>query len=579
MLRADAEGYTVFVNDRLARMLGRRSEDMVGRLVFSFVAPESEEAGRRFFKANLEGETATFDLLLMSSAGERVTARMRTSPIYGDSGECVGALAMVQDVGSSRSAEERLRYAEQRLRAHANNSPLGYVEWDGEFRVTGWSEQAERMFGWRADEVIGKHFGEWTFVHEADAERVSETVRRLQDGEESRNISANRNYNKWGQTLHCEWFNSCLYDADGEPASYLSFVQDVTDRKRAEESQRQSEALYRMLADYSGDMLSLHAPDGSYLYVSPASVRLLGRTPEEMVGMSPYELFHPEDAERIRVVHDRLLRDKGQLEIRFRIRRRDGRYVWFESNTRATRDPETGGVTQLITVSRDVTARHEAERRQAWMMRELDHRVRNNLSAIMSLMESTAESSESVEEFRNAFSGRLHALNRTHTLLSQSDWDGASLELLAHETLGAYADADAQSKVMAIEGPHVSLPSNAAGPLAMALHELATNAAKYGALSHNGGRVSVRWGVDRSGGGEVLKLEWCETGGPAVAEPTRRGFGMELIEGAVEYELGGRVEMRFEPRGLCCVMEADLAPLRARDEEERAAREAGGLDG
>lgn len=567
--RADERGWTVFVNDRLARMLGRSAAEMTGRPIWDFVAPEWREEGQKHFAANLEGQAREFEIGLLARSGEVVWSRLRTQPVFTDGGRCAGGLAMVTDVGERRSTEERLRYAEQRLRAHADNSPLAYVEWDGQFRVLSWSSQAERMFGWKADEVLGRHFHEWRFVHEDDEHRVAETVRRLQVGDEPRNISSNRNYNKWGQTLHCEWYNSCLYDGQRNPTSFLSFVQDVTDRRRAEQAQRESEALHRMLAEHSGDMFTLHAPDGRYLYVSPVSRRLLGRSPEEMLGMNPYELFHPDEEAMIRLEHVRLLRERDHGELRYRIRHADGRYVWLESNTRAITDPDTGEVTQLITVSRDVTARHEAERQQAWMMRELDHRVRNNLTAIISLMEQTADASGGFEDFRASFAGRLRALERTHTLLAQTKWEGMSLAQLAHQTLAAYSDPDAMSEVVEIEGPDLTLPAGAAPPLCMALHELATNAAKYGALSKSGGRVSLRWSVERSDGEEALRMEWRERGGPAVREPSRRGYGMDLIEGAIGYELGGRLDLRFEPEGLVCEIDVDLEPLRERERQAR----------
>jgi two-component sensor histidine kinase len=175
---------------------------------------------------------------------------------------------------------------------------------------------------------------------------------------------------------------------------------------------------------------------------------------------------------------------------------------------------------------------------------EVDHRAKNALATIQAIIRLTK--ADSVEAYVAALSGRVHALARAHTLLANSRWSGADLRRLAEEELGAYAHAAR----VAVTGPTVLLPPSSAQALGMALHELATNAAKHGALSKEAGRVSVEWGWEQ----DRLVIRWTESGGPAVAEPTRRGFGSGLITTMITGQLGGDVAMDWRRDGLACTL-------------------------
>jgi two-component system CheB/CheR fusion protein len=194
------------------------------------------------------------------------------------------------------------------------------------------------------------------------------------------------------------------------------------------------------------------------------------------------------------------------------------------------------------------------------MMAELDHRVKNNLATVISILEQTSRTARSQQEFHQAFLGRLQALARMHKALSRTHWEGVGLRELVSQTLEPY-QSDPPGRVQII-GDDVLLPARAASPMAMALHELATNAVKYGAFSVSHGRVRVEWSVATDADGvRHLSLTWQELNGPAVRLPETPGFGTELIQGGIAYELHGDARIEFGPEGVRCSMIIPLAKV------------------
>jgi two-component system CheB/CheR fusion protein len=190
------------------------------------------------------------------------------------------------------------------------------------------------------------------------------------------------------------------------------------------------------------------------------------------------------------------------------------------------------------------------------MISELDHRVKNNLAAVITLAEQTARAAETIPDFTAKFMGRIRALARMHGALAHMRWEGVGLRQLTQQTIEIY-HSDRGCRVE-MSGPDVTLPATAATPVAMTIHELATNAAKYGVLSADGGTLEVLWDVEARDSNQWLRLKWKERGGPAVRPPDRRGFGIELIEGGIAHELRGVVRLSFEPEGVVCDLQIPL---------------------
>jgi two-component sensor histidine kinase len=207
-----------------------------------------------------------------------------------------------------------------------------------------------------------------------------------------------------------------------------------------------------------------------------------------------------------------------------------------------------GAVSGIFVQGSDVTDQVRGEEQQQLLIRELHHRVKNTLATVQAILGSTARSSLSIADFHEAFSGRLMALAKTHSILTDNDRQVVTvLELLQLE-LEPYDDASGRRVKLA--GPDIGLPVKLAVPVGMAIHELTTNAAKYGALSDLGGVLSVTWQIEGAGAERSLRLEWVEANGPPVSPPTREGFGSRLLNKALATQAGAKVEMKFALEGL-----------------------------
>ncbi|TJV11496.1 MAG: PAS domain S-box protein, partial [Mesorhizobium sp.] len=219
---------------------------------------------------------------------------------------------------------------------------------------------------------------------------------------------------------------------------------------------------------------------------------------------------------------------------------------------------ESGRVRGAIAALVDVSNHKEAERAQERLLHELQHRVKNILATITALTSRMIRSSSSMGEFATSFHERLHAMARTHEVLSSHNWGDADLEQLLRATFSPYNSTERQNLVL--HGPPFHLDAATAAALGMVFFELASNAAKYGALSVETGRIEVSWNVVKPG---MLSISWKELGGPAVEEPSRRNFGTTFIQQSLEYELRGSVELNFRPTGLECLLEIPLARTEA----------------
>ena len=203
----------------------------------------------------------------------------------------------------------------------------------------------------------------------------------------------------------------------------------------------------------------------------------------------------------------------------------------------------------VVRVVQDISERKAAEQRQKLLIDELNHRVKNTLATVQSLASQTARSAHTPAAFREGFEGRLIALSKAHDQLTIHHWESADLRELLSGSLAPYAGADR----VVLRGEDVVLRPRAVLTLAMAVHELTTNAAKYGALSVPGGRIEIHWRPVRAENGHLmLRIDWTEQGGPPVATPKQRGFGSKLIEGSIAAELGGSARLAFAPEGLGC---------------------------
>lgn len=289
--------------------------------------------------------------------------------------------------------------------------------------------------------------------------------------------------------------------------------------------------------------------EADQIFLSPRVKELTGIHQDSVAGEGgefSFRFVHPDDVDRVRAEVTDQLQATGSYTVEYRaVRPTDNSVRWMRGAGVVTTAPD--GDQRLIGVLQDITARQQDEEHRAALLAELDHRVKNVLAAVQALATQSARKTTSLESFLKTFGGRLKTMASAHELLTATRWRGAAIGDIAAAELGGLAPGQARW-----EGPQILLTPRAANALSLALHELATNAVLFGALSVESGKVQVRWRA-REGGGFLL--DWTESGGPSVSPPARKGFGLTLLEQVTARELGGEVRVDFRREGVRASME------------------------
>ena len=315
------------------------------------------------------------------------------------------------------------------------------------------------------------------------------------------------------------------------------------------------DARYRAIVDTAVDAIVVIDEVGRVEAFNPAAERLFGYSAGEMIGRNinilmpePYHGEHDDYLRRYRDTGERRIIGIGR-EVSGQ--RRDGATFPLELSIAEWRDGDKRFFTGVM---RDVTARKRAEELQRLLVNELNHRVKNTLATVQSVAGQTLRNADDLQGARDALTIRLLALSRAHDILTRESWDGADLGDIVASVTSSHGEA----RRFVVDGVVVRLAPKAALALSMALHELMTNAAKYGALSNEVGRVILTWRRIKGEEGERLRLTWEEIDGPTVSTPSRQGFGSRLITGGLARELGGEVTLTYPPGGVVCEIDAQL---------------------
>jgi PAS domain S-box-containing protein len=354
------------------------------------------------------------------------------------------------------------------------------------------------------------------------------------------------------------WIDVTLYPSE---KGITVFFRDVTDTKKNEERLADSERQFRELANSMPQMVWKSDRGGNRYWFNQRWYQYTGLTASKARGWGWLKACHPDDVESLKSQLRESFIGKTSWEVTYRIRDTHNNYRWFLVRAVPVLDAKHQVVRWLGTDT-DVTAEIKDKEHQQLLLHELNHRVKNTLAIIQSIARQTTGDTPS--DFRLLFENRLLALSKTHDLLTDSDWASAPLRELICKELAPYVYVDTEVRKYVLEGPDVKLKPQVVVPLGMAIHELATNAAKYGALTNPEGVVNITWALVDSN----IVITWRESGGPIVRAPSRKGFGTRLLQHSFRGDFGGAVRTTYEPTGIVCVMEIPAAHI-VDDQDER----------
>ncbi len=421
---------------------------------------------------------------------------------------------------------------------------------DNAGKVISWNIGAERLTGYSEKEILGGD-GDVIFTSEDRAggapQRERSTASLNGRSEDERWHQRKDGSRFWGSGLLMR-----LQTGDG----FVKIMRDRTAQHTSELELKESEARFRMLATSIPQLVFRSLEDGARSWGSPQWEIYAGLSDAESRGFGWLAAVHPDDRE---VTRSRWqdAQDSGEYYIEHRIRRAaDGEYRWHQTRAK----PAGQSRTEWVGTSADVHDMRCLQDRQQILLSELQHRTRNLLALVQAIARQTVKSSTSLADFSHQFESRLHALSRVQGLLARTDHGPVDLQQIVRAELEAHGPGDAAD----IGGPSVELAPNAAQALALALHELATNAVKYGALSQPG-KLAVKWRLRQEDGDAHVILNWRETGvtmpDPA-GEGRRKGYGRELIERALPYQLNAITNLEFTSDGVRCTVELPLERIK-----------------
>lgn len=356
-------------------------------------------------------------------------------------------------------------------------------------------------------------------------------------------------------------------DSKDRVCGAIGMAIDITEQKRTDAALRESREHYRSLVEQAPEAIVVYDADtGHFIDVNQNACELFRFDRDTLLNLSIRDVSpetQPGGKPSAELAHEYIERTLQGEAMVFEWIHCDSTQREIDCEVRLIRMASAGR--RLVRGSiTDITERKEVERRQTFMIDELDHRVKNNLAAVLALTTQTVASSASLDEFANVFTGRIEALARTHDALAASKWKGVRIRDILRLILSPSLLRNSNS--INYQGDHITLSARASGPVTMTLHELMTNSLKHGSLSVPTGRLNVDWYIDAQ---RQLQVTWKESGGPRVEEPRHIGLGLKLIRGFIEHELAGKTTIRFDPRGLICRLSIPLNEHDRIDEPRR----------
>lgn len=553
------DGRWLRANARLCDMLGYTEAQLHTRAVAELTHPDDRPASEAMWRRLIVGEVATFSLpkRYLRRDGTVLHAELTASLLRDETtGRPQHGVAVIQDIGARLEAEAARELSERRLGLACAAVGLGVFDVDTRTGLATVNAEWRALYGMPPSDALVTLEERWSVAHPEDRARVeASTLAAYASGtgydEEFRILRRDTGEVRWIAS------RGAFVDAGPNPRRLLGVIQDITARKQAEAARAASDERLALASVAAGiGVWDVDTATGDAevndeyrrLYFLPPGT---GRLSVE----ARLAHVHPEDRPRLRD-HRLPAGPEGPFTDEFRVvHPSTGEVRWIAS--RGSSVGPKGAGRRVVGVSYDITERKREQEREMLLAREVDHRARNVLAVVRSIVKLTR--ADDPRQFAEAVEGRVAALARAHTLLARDRWTGTGLAAIVQEELAAYGAGtvpDAPGGRVALDGPALRLRPDVVQPLSMVLHELATNAAKYGALSTPQGRLAVSWRIEAAQNDPPrLVLAWQERDGPPLSgPPARRGFGALVVEATVRSQLGGTVQLDWSGPGLRCTI-------------------------
>lgn len=462
---------------------------------------------------------------------------------------------MLRDNARRRKAEAELAAAETWAELAQDQGGVAAYRFEIATGVLDWSASTYTLYGWPSGQA--PTFDGWlATIHPDDRAAARENaMRSVERGEAIQHDF--RIVRPDGSVRWIQDRGRVTCGPDGAPERVIGLNIDITEIVASRAALAESEEVFRFTFENAAVGVAHVAVDARFIDVNAYLCRFLGYDRDALMALTFVEITHPDDlALDLAHVEKVMSGEIDSYTLEKRYLRADGSTVWAELYVSLRRAAD-GTPLHFISIVSDIQARKAAEERARLMMGEMAHRSKNLMTVLESIVHFSSKNATDIETFATSLTDRIHSLAASHDLLSEGALAPAALASLIERQMSAFLPAG-DLRVTAT-GPEVELNARAAQTLGLALHELGTNACKYGALSAPGGRISIDWAVDPEH--ERLSIRWTERGGPPVAAPRRSGFGRRVIERLVKASLAAEVELRFDPAGLSWRVTTPLAEL------------------
>jgi PAS domain S-box-containing protein len=414
--------------------------------------------------------------------------------------------------------------------------------------TTSWNSGAERLLGYKDEEIIGRS-ADLTFPPEEGGSEAAAEERRTALAQ------GRAEDERWQQRKDGSlfWASGLMMPLAERGAGFIKILRDRSGQHRAEEQLRQSEELFRVLATNIPQLVFRSKPNGERTWPSPQWCIFTGQNFADSIGLGWLAAIHPDDRDATQAAWLNV-RASGEYYIEHRVRRSaDEQFRWHQTRAVPLKKASNSDNVEWVGTMTDIHELRSLQDHQKVLLAELQHRTRNLLAVVQALARQTMKSSRSQAEFAQEYESRLGALSRVQALVARSANQPIEIRQLVESELEAHGHTERNADKLKIDGPEALVPAVSAQLLALAIHELATNAVKHGALGQPSGRVMIHWDIKHEGEQPRARLEWRESG-VAMPEggPTRRGYGRELIERALAYQLGAKTKLEFKRDGVRC---------------------------